>query len=147
MCTSACVEWFQGRLERVFTGAVPLYWIVFMQRSCRTKPKMPVSAIQQPGQLPGQEPARHGAGLCTGAASHIAQPGVATPDVIPLQAENFRFQTLSDTIDPQARKKKIPWNTENKEIHSTCGKCFRGSCLDLIWHAGRACSLQECHIN
>lgn len=40
---------------------------------------MPVSAAGQPGQLPGREPAGHGTQLCRGAASHIAQPDVATP--------------------------------------------------------------------
>lgn len=67
---------------------------------------MPISAARQPGQLPGREPAGHGAWLWRGGGSHIAEPNAATPGVIPLQAQNFTFQTLSDTIDQQARKKK-----------------------------------------
>lgn len=108
---------------------------------------MPLSAVRQPGQLPGWESAGQGTQPCRGGGSHIAEPDAATPGVIPFQAENFRFQTLSNTIDQQTRK-NIPWNTENKVfIALVAGVVFRGSCLDLIRYAARACSLQECHIN
>lgn len=76
---------------------------------------MPLSAVRQPGQLPGWEPAGQGTQPWRGGGSHIAKPDAATPAVIPLQAENFRFQTLSDTIDQQTGK-NILWNTENKEF-------------------------------
>lgn len=91
---------------------------------------MPISAALQPGQWPGQEPAGHG--TRRGGSSHIAEPDVATPVVIPLQAENFRFQTLPDTIEQQTRK-NIPWNTESKEsIAPVASISFRDSCLDLM---------------
>lgn len=72
--------------------------MVLGQSSCSTKPKMPISAASQSGQLPGQEPARHGPHFWRGGGLQVAEAHVATCGVIPLQTENFRFQALSDNI-------------------------------------------------
>lgn len=78
-----------------------------------------ISAARQPGQLPGREPAGHSTQLWRGGGSHIAEPSVATLGVIPLQAGDFRFQTLSVLISKLEKKSLGIQKTKN----CTCGKC------------------------
>lgn len=127
MCFSLCGMVSVQTREGVYWGSASVLNSLCAE-ILQDKTQNAISAARQPGQLPGREPAGHSTQLWRGGGSHIAEPDVATLGVIPLQAGDFRFQTLSVLI---SKLEKSPLEYRKQRIALVASVSFRDSCLDL----------------